>query len=205
MTNLVALPRIRRGTELLRAEEHARWELSTLKGKLSELSAQSAAGVSIALKLIAEAQRAQEPTAWVGSTARLFYPPDAAAWGLDWEALPIINLAEPRQAARAADKLLRSGAFGLVIVDLPPRSFLPAPLMGRLLRLAETHASALLFLSHKSPHEDSLSSLIALRAQARWIRLDPRELQAELTILKDKCRGPGHRLVEDFDGPLGLR
>jgi len=168
-------------------------------------SVAKAAGVSVALRLIAETQQAGEPAAWIGSTSRLFYPPDAVGWGIDWEALPIIGLGDAREAARAADKLLRSGAFGLVVVDLPSRAFVPAPLLGRLMHLAESHASALLFLTQKSPEEDSLSSLIALRAQARWESLDPRQLRAELTIIKDKRRGPGHHLYEDYDGPLGLR
>lgn len=204
MASLISLPHIQRATDLERPEHEARWELSTLKGKLSELSGQSAAGVSVALRLIAQTQQGGEPAAWIGSTSRLFYPPDAVGWGIDWEALPIIGLGDARQAARAADKLLRSGAFGLVIVDLPPRAFVPAPLLGRLMHLAETHNSALLFLTQKSPTEDSLSSLIALRAQASWASLNARRLRARLDIIKDKRRGPGHQHLEDYHGPLGL-
>ncbi len=182
-------------------------DLANLRGRLTELSAHRGhPHLTLAVELVAQAHRAEEPAAWIGPTTSLFYPPDADGWNLDWSALALIRLDDSHRRLRAADKLLRSGAFGLVVVDLPDSStHPPQPLLGRLLRLAEAHDSAVVFLTSTTEDAPSISSLISLRVRARWIEADPHRLRATYAVIKDKRRGPGHRRKEAYHGPLGLR
>ena len=183
-------------------------ELANLRGRLIELSAHRGhPHLSLAVELLASTHRTGEPAAWIGPSTSIFYPPDAAGWTLDWSALAIIQLSDTHRRLRAADKLLRSGAFGLVVIDLPDASTtpLPQPLIGRLARLAETHDSAAVFLTNTAEGASSLSSLISLRARALWKSAAPHRLQATFSVVKDKRRGPGHRRKETYHGPLGLR
>ena len=207
MNSLLSIRHVYRANTLLPKGEASRdLSLDALRGRLTEISSRrSQAAITLAVELIAQCHRAGEPAAWIGPPTSLFYPPDAAGWSLDWFALAILQIEEAHSAGRAADKLLRSGAFGLVILDLLHQPSLPTPLLGRLLRLAETHESALLFLTPSGEHSQSLSSLIALRIEARWKEANPDRLQGEFRILKDKRRGPGRCLQESYHGPMGLR
>ena len=65
-----------------------------------------------------EAQVASEPVAWIMLDTSSFYPPDVADAGIDLSALVVIRVQDGIGAARAAQRILRSGAFGLVIIDL---------------------------------------------------------------------------------------
>ena len=163
--------------------------------------------MTVALDLVSQAQRAGDPVAWLGGKNSLFYPPDAARWRLDWSALALLRLETAEDLLKSADKLLRSGAFGLVVLDLVglTTAKLVDGLLGRLLHLAEAHESAVLFLTQRDETTPSISSLISLRAHLRWRDLKGDQLQVELQIIKDKRRGPGRRFQEVYDGPMGLR
>lgn len=183
-------------------------ELREMRGRLVELAARRGhPQISFAVEILARAHRRGEPAAWIGSPTAPLHPPDAAGWTLDWSALAVVHLDDAKSAARAADKLLRSGGFGVVAVDLAGfgSNRLSSPLCGRLLRLAESHDSALVFLTEASETDPSISPMVGLRAHLRWVETGPERLCAELTVVKDKRRGPGRRTVEQYDGPLGLR
>ncbi|MEZ4649500.1 MAG: hypothetical protein R3E97_12100 [Candidatus Eisenbacteria bacterium] len=94
------------------------WNLDALTGRFVELSS---AGASVALTavsaLVVEAQLRREPAAWVAIGESTFYPPDLAEVGCDLDALPVVRVPDARTAARAADLLLRSGGFRLVVID----------------------------------------------------------------------------------------
>lgn len=180
------------------------WSLPDLTGRLVELSAGAAAApLSAALGLVRQTQLTGDRAAWVGLEPSAFYPPDAAEGGVDLEALPVVRVPDARLAGRAADHLVRSGGFGLVVIDLGTGT-LPVPLLVRLLGLARQHDAAVLLLT-KKPHETpSLHSLISLRAEARHhARGDRYELAVR--VLKDKRSGPGWTHVEICRGPAGLR
>jgi recombination protein RecA len=90
-----------------------------LAGRLVELSGQeSPARLTTALGLVLEAQLSGERVAWVTFESSAFFPPDAAAGGVDLEALPVVRIPTALAAARAAEHLVRSGGFGLVVIDL---------------------------------------------------------------------------------------
>ena len=95
------------------------WSRARLAGRLVELSGRGATAVlTLAVGLVVEAQRESEPVAWIQGTSDSFYPPDLAAAGVDLAALPVIRAGGPAGAARAASQLARSGAFGLLVLDL---------------------------------------------------------------------------------------
>ena len=110
---------------------------------------------------------------------------------------------EPRALLKAADRLVRSGAFGLLVVDVGPRRVVPAAL-SRLLGLAKKHGTAIVFLTDKPRRAPSLGSLISLRGHATRRRTGPDEFLCGLHALKDKRRAPGWTHEEVCGGPAGL-
>src|SRR5580765_8449504 len=125
------------------------WGLDALRGRLVELSARGAtATLTAAIELVVEAQQAAEPVAWVTLGNATFYPPDAADSGVDLAALAVVRVHDATAAARAAERLLRSGGFGLVGIDFGGGSFaqqgieMPIAHQGRLVTLAQAHDAA---------------------------------------------------------------
>ena len=92
----------------------AAWTFATFAGRLGELrGGQASAALSLAFRLVLDAQRAGETVAWITRRDRAFYPPDVAQAAVDVEALVVIWAADSLASARAADQLARSGGFGL--------------------------------------------------------------------------------------------
>src|SRR6476469_4666508 len=101
------------------ASPKSRWSLAEISGRFVELSASTgSASLSLSFSLVRQAQERGEPVGWVTSTESFFYPPDAAQCGADLNSLVVIRLTNPQSIARAAEKLLRSGGFGLIVLDL---------------------------------------------------------------------------------------
>ena len=190
------------------------WRLSEVSGRLVEVSGRGASAVlTAAVGLVLDAQRAGEPVAWISARPEEVYPPDLAASGVDLEALVVVRAARGgggrgethRRALRAAERLLRSGAFGLLVVDLGPKAALSLPVQTRLVGLAQRHDVALLLLTETPSEGASLGSLVTLRLEARRIPMGEGRFRCVLTALKDKRRGPGWRDSEVCRGPPGLR
>jgi recombination protein RecA len=98
---------------------------------------------------------------------------------------------------------VRSGGFGLVLVDLGSSADVPTPLQGRLSSLALKHDTAIVLLTQKPPSSPSLGSMISLRVEARRSPEDEARFRVRLDVLKDKRRGPGWSHEEIFQGPPG--
>jgi hypothetical protein len=95
------------------------WNLAAIAGRFVEISASaSTASLTLAFGLVREAQNQKEPVGWVTSTGSFFYPPDAAHRGIDLAALAVIRVLHAVSIPRAGEKLLRSGGFGLIVLDL---------------------------------------------------------------------------------------
>jgi recombination protein RecA len=107
--------------------------------------------------------------------------------------------------AVAAEKLLRSGAFGLVLLDLGKEPALGQPLQSRLLGLAQRHQAAVVFLTEKAEESATLGSLISLRAHVGRVWLGRERFACEIRVRKDKRRGPVWSEREEYRGPMGLR
>jgi recombination protein RecA len=163
-----------------------------------------AARLTVAFGLTLEAQRQGEPVAWVMPKEESFYPPDAAEGGVDLDALVVVRVPDAGSVARAADRLARSGAFGLVVLDLGAAD-VPMPLQARLAGLAQKHHTALLCLTERERETPSLGSLVSLRVQAQRKRISQGRFECELRVLKDKRRGPTWTHTEECRGPAGLR
>jgi recombination protein RecA len=188
------------------------WSLSSLRGRLVELSARGAsATLTTSIELVLEAQLAGEPVAWIMLAAGSFYPPDVADAGVDLAALVVIRVHDATGAARAAERTLRSGAFGLVVLDLsvgaesPQRLDISMAHQGRLVSLAQAHDAAVVVLTEKSADAASLGSLVSLHAEALRERVgSPSGFELTIRALKDKRRGPGWTKKSKARGPAGF-
>jgi recombination protein RecA len=168
---------------------------------------------------VLEAQRAGEPVIWATAGSAPFFPPNVAACGVDLRALLVVRAADAASAARGAERLLRSGAFGLVVLDQgaaaldPPApgaaapAAPPEPLLARLVRLAQRHEAALIALDGPRAREGGLGGLVSLRAEIACAPLRGQALAAalggdvapeaalllacEARVVKDKLAGPG--------------
>lgn len=181
------------------------WTRDALAGRLVELSdSGEGAPLTMAFSLVLDAQRRRETVAWVTSRESVFFPPDVAANGVDLEGLAVIRLPDPTCVARAADRLLRSGAFGLVVLDLGTGD-VSMPLQARLLGLAERHDAAVVCLTEKQRSMPSLSSLVSLRVEAQRRRVGEGVFACVVESVKDKRRAPGWKHEELHHAPPGLR
>jgi recombination protein RecA len=183
-----------------------RWRFPKLVGRLVEISGiGSTARLTVACGLVLEAQQRAEPVAWVTLAHSTFFPPDAAESGVDLDALIIVRVPNAQAAARAADRLLRSNAFGLLILDLGTDAGIPAPLLSRLSGLAMRHQSAVILVTEKDETVPSLGSLVSVRVEARRQRIGRDRFRYRLVVHKDKHAGPAWSHAEDCRGPAGLR
>jgi recombination protein RecA len=175
------------------------------------------ANVSVASLLILQAQTAGEQVAWIATHRDVFFPPDMAVAGVDLAALPVVWAAdgpaeEPTafgqrhagRAVRAAERLLRSGAFGLIIIDLAKNLTLRAASQGRLLHLAEYHDAQVLIIRRKREDGAYSGSLVTVRVESSREQIGPGRFRCTLTNTKDKRKSPGWTTSEEFDGPPGL-
>lgn len=180
------------------------WALSQTAGRLVEVSSStSSASLTLSFGLVREAQERGEPVGWVTSTESSFYPPDAARSGANLAALAVIRLPQRESIPRAGEKLLRSGGFGLIVLDLGEGD-IPMPLQTRLTGLAMRHQTALVCLTAKARKTFSLGSLVSLRVHAEKKRISKNMFACALKVLKDKRRGPTWDHEELYRGPAGL-
>lgn len=181
------------------------WRLHTFAGRFSEISSNSAgAGLTLVFRLVLEVQIQGEPVAWMTTRDSIFFPPDAADAGIDLEALVVIRVSESIAAARTAEHLLRSGAFGLVVLDLGVKAHLPQHAQSRLAGQARRHHTALLCITEKEYSQPSLGSLVSLRIHTEKVTKNSNHFKCMAHVIKDKNRGPGWSHVEVCRGPDGL-
>ena len=168
-----------------------RWQLDELTGRLTELSGVGAvASLTAATALVLEAQGRGEPCAWIVLPGATFFPPDLADSGVDLDALIVVRTRDATTLARAADTLLRSGAFGLVVLELGATGELPMAAQGRLVSLAQHHDASLVAITERPRDGGSLGSIVSLRAEAVRERVRG-GVRVAVRALKDKRRGPG--------------
>ena len=180
------------------------WTFDEVAGRFVEISGAAASAVlTLTFTLIREAQARGEPVGWITLAKHSFYPPDVAQVGTDLSALVVVRLARADSIARAGEKLLRSGGFGVVVLDLGAAD-IPMPLQTRLTGLAHHHHTALICLTEKTQRTFSLGSLVSLRAHAEKKRLAGNRFACAVRVLKDKRRGPTWNYEELYTGPAGL-
>ena len=180
----------------------ATWSLSELSGRVIELSGGGRGATAVltaAVDLVLKAQQKQEPVAWITPPDTTVFPPDVAQHGIDLDALLFVRVETATAMLRAADHLLRSGAFGLVILDLPARIDVPLPAQVRLAGLAKRHEAVLVYLGSAD------SSLVSLRAASHRQRLAAGRFECQLHITKDKRWGQEWHHAKACHGAVGLR
>lgn len=215
------------------AQQEQPFSPEELAGRLIELSdpAQGpeplGASTSWAAARVAEAHRRGDTAAWILCAADEAkrgqpYPPDLAEQGVDLAALPIVCARDGAGVLQAADVLLRSGGFGLVIAEWPHGVERPSEgALGRLLGLCQKHDAALLWLTDGSHTTNGshttdggrMGSLISLRLEVsrqpyqpdRGVdRLGAGLLRLKLSVRKDKRQGPGRTSQELRRTPQGI-
>jgi recombination protein RecA len=120
--------------------------------------------------LLLRAQTEGEPCAWVSPRDEAsFYPPDFAQAGIDLAALVVVRVppeAGSHGVVRASELLLRSGAFGLLVVDFShgvPKGELTW--QSRLSGLLRMHDARVVLLTKSEAHEPSLGPMVGLRLE----------------------------------------
>jgi hypothetical protein len=206
------------------------------RGRLVEISGQGdAARLTLAVDIVRHVQGEGETAAWVQPAGGPLFPPDLHDGGVDLDSLIVIHVpagAVPYGVPRAAELLLRSGGFGLVVLDLTEpvlpgddlRRSLPSVEMtpagrcppgvtswwrgtswqGRLLALAREHGSRVVCITDTPGSGESLGALVALRVQPVRVRVGRGLFAIKPRVLRNK---PGVDLQgagESRRGPWGL-
>jgi hypothetical protein len=121
-------------------------------------------------------------------------PPDLRAAGLDLDALLVVHVPGDKVHAvpKAAEMLLRSGALGAIVLDLPRgKRLADGPWQGRLLALAREHQTLVIVLTDTPAHQSSLGPLVSVRLEpkreraARGFLLTPVVLKNKSGLLLD--------------------
>lgn len=195
-------------------------------GRILELSGQ--ARTTLAARLLAQVQASGDPVAWVTTRDAGLYPPDLAEAGIDLRTLVIVQLdaRSLHRGPQAAELLLRTGAFGAVVLDSwklasgagrsgASPSQRTTAWQGRLSGILRTHDARLILLSHPVlsdvPHRDelgpSMGPLVSVRLGLYRERQPDGELVVRTRVLKDKSGALAHRLlpIEPHRGPAGSR
>jgi recombination protein RecA len=181
------------------------FDFPSLAGLLVEISSDGpGAALTAAVDLVLDAQRRGEWAAWVAAGDSSFFPPDAAAAGVDLDAVAVARVPGAPAALRAADLLARSGAFGLLVLDLGADPRVPPAAAARLAGLARRHAAVALCLTEKPARAASLGPLVAVRAEALRERLPGGGFRVRVRGLRDRRGAAGWTVDRECGGPEGL-
>jgi hypothetical protein len=134
------------------------------RGRITEiLGAPGTGKTTLARRIVARALAAGEWVAYVDAT-RTLAPRDWATRGAPDAPLWVVRPPDAARAAWCADVLLRSAAFGLVVVDGAPA--LSRAVAVRLLQLARDADAALLLLAD-GPRASDVGGALRLRTERR--------------------------------------
>lgn len=179
-------------------------------GRIVEISgAQGCSCTTMAVSILNLAQRDGELVAWIQRENGGLYPPDLATAGIDLDSLTCIHIPTEAPAPaplRAAELLLRSGAFGWVVLDLRngsvPRD--GSRWQGRLAGILREHEARLVLLTRNGAEAPSLGPMVGLRVEPRRF-VDASGLYAVRPgILKSKLGPLPPPLPTVHRGPSGL-
>ena len=195
------------GSQRERGDTIADFGYHSLLGRITELVCVPASPyLTVMCNLIREAQLLREPLVWIAPRDVIFFPPDIAANGVDLGALPIVWVPHARAAVRVAEHLLRSGTFGLLVLDLPPHSLIEQGRIGKMARLADLHNSAVVCITkHTKTTAFTLGSMVSLRCEVDRQRVSPNRYHCVVRVLKDRRCALGWSHAEVCHGPDGLR
>jgi hypothetical protein len=153
------------------------------RGRLVELSGPWSSGKgSLALTAAARVTASRRLCAWVDARGEL-YPPSAAALGVDLGRLLVVR-PPSGGSARAGEIAARSGAFPLVVLDLPDGERVEEAAAGRL-RAAATGSGCVVV---------ALAARPGALAQAP-LKLEISDMGGVVTVRKGGAAPPGTRVA----------
>lgn len=156
---------------------------SSFYGCLSQLSSEGGGLWTVGAALILHAQERGGWPVWITSDA-LPFAEDLQACGIDMRGLACIRVPDAVSSFRAAEHVLRAARRTVVCVDLGRSQEAPVSAMGRLMRYAQLHDSACVFLVRGDAQSPSLSSLIHYR-----LALTVAQDRVVWRVLRDKRHG----------------
>jgi len=210
------VPLLRPGTppQSLPSERSAQTLAAQLPaGRLIELVGGGAsARLTAAVGCLHMAQARGETTAWVQRAGGSLFPPDLQDSGIDLDALVVVQVparAGAHGPVKAAELLLRSGGFGMVVVDLSAERGGSAlerdqAWQGRLLGMAREHQSWVVLLGPNGARRGAFGPLVSLCLEPRRQRSAPGRFAIEHHVHKDKSGLLGPLLAEGCHGPAGM-
>ncbi len=178
------------GETLAREAREARGALAALvpPGRVVEVSAAAPRGrLTLAVQFVLDAQRSGEACAWVQPEGAGLFPPDLADAGVRLDALVVVHV--PRDAgavARAGELLVRSGGFGLAVLDLTGGAPRGESWVVRLGGLARHHSARIVLLTAQPAEAPSAGALVALRVEPAR-RREPGRYVLTPSVLRDRC------------------
>ncbi|MBN1686245.1 MAG: hypothetical protein JW852_06295 [Spirochaetales bacterium] len=189
-----------------RAGRTGEFTYTNLAGRVTELSAyRNAPALSFLSLLIEEAQAKGEPVVWVEAADSVFYPPDFVANGIDITALPVVWAHDVRGGVRAAEHLLRSGSFGLLVLDLPPHAIIDQGRLGKIARMADLNETAVVLITAQEDGTSfTLGSIVSLRLAGSTTQQGGCAHRCTVSAVKDKRDMPGWSRTEVFHAPDGM-
>jgi len=178
-------------------------DVSSLRGHLVEVDdGPGRAVTTLGASVVYEAQASGRCAAWVTTRDDLPLAEDLVAWGIDLQALLFVRAPDARAAGRAAERLLRTGAWAAVVLEPGAFVFEPARI-GRLSRLAETHHATVLV--RREGRAGPGSALVGMRLQASRERPSHEPPRLAIDVVRHRRGGAGSRWTTTCDGPPGLR
>lgn len=208
----VCLPEFKESDTSLRSREQLQhgydlWPLTV--GCLTEISGKGGgAGLTFAASFLRFAQSTGRHAIWLSSELKPFYPPDLHACGVELNKLPVLFLPDFQHAALAANRLLKSGGFDLLVWDLAswkrPPSSLPIPFLAKLVATARYRQASLLVLTDKKREQASLGCLTGLRLQVEALTNEPSRLRVQVCKDKRGAVGEGKEWLWSCRLPEGL-
>lgn len=157
-------------------------------GRIVEVSASVPSGrLTLAALFVLDAQHRGDPCAWVQPEGAGLYPPDLADAGVRLDQLVVVHAPRDGAAvARAGELLLRSGGFGLVVLDLTAGAPRGESWVVRLGGLTRHHDARAVLLTAQPAANASAGALVALRVEPSRRRESGRYVIAP-TVLRDRC------------------
>jgi hypothetical protein len=159
-------------------------------GRVIELCGSVGRGrFTMATQFLLVAQHAGESCAWVQQEESGLYPPDLAHAGVRLDDLLVLQTPAREGAvavAKGAELLLRSGGFGLVVIDLVHGIPRGTSWAARLCGLARHHQVRVVLLTTSNAGEASVGATIAVRAEPQRIQVGVRYM-LDVVLLRDRC------------------
>ena len=181
-------------------------------GQIIEISGASNSGKSsLALALLATLLPAHGIAAYIDGPGA-FYPPSAAATGLDQSRLWIARLDEWRAMLALTETLLDSTVVDVVLLDLVGRrELLTSGQLRRLQSAAAAHGATLLLLTTQPTHPHTHRALdygatvrlVVRRLEPLWEQLGPQRLLNGYKLQVEVARAPGKPPAQSLALTLG--